>query len=172
LKKKFFQVKLRKILTQETPTSELIYFVRHSFIETRSTINRLDESLSLINLLNVMFEMLTVLTQIYILIIYGNLDVIRKLAVTLLLSCLANAVKLIGDCLINGLVHDEADVLLSCLDDIPISKLSESDLKEVKIFMSMNRNLKFGFSIAGLMLFRKTALTSLRKLFLINFFIP
>ncbi len=119
-----------------------------------------------------MFEMLTVLTQIYILIIYGNLEVIRKLAVTLLLTCLANSVKLIGDCLINGLVHDEADELLSSLDDIPISKLTESDLKEVKIFMSMSRNSKFGFSIAGLMLFRKTALTSVRKLFLINFFIP
>jgi hypothetical protein len=107
--------------------------------------------------------MFSLLTQIYILIIYGNPEVIRKLAVTLLLSCLANAVKLIGDCLINDLVHNEADELLSCLDDIPISKLTESNLKEVKIFMSLNRNLKFGFSIAGLMLFRKAALSSVRK---------
>jgi hypothetical protein len=117
-----------------------------------------------------MFEMFSVLTQIYILIIYGNLEVIQKLAGTLLFTCLANAIKLIGDCLINGLVHDKADELLSCLDDSRISKLTKSVLKEVKIFMSINRNLKFGFSIAGLMLFRKTALTSVRKLFLINFF--
>jgi hypothetical protein len=31
--------------------------------------------------------------------------------------------------------------------------------------LSMSRSLKFGFSIAGIMLFKKTALTSVRKWF-------
>jgi hypothetical protein len=63
------------------------------------------------------------------------------------------------------MVHEEADKLLSCLDDISISTSTRSTFKEVIIFMSMSRSLKFGFSIAGVMLFKKTALTSVRKLF-------
>jgi hypothetical protein len=110
-----------------------------------------------------MFDMFAVLTQIYILIIYGKYEVIKRFAGTLLLSSVMNGIKLIGDCLINGLVHDEVDKLLSCLDVISISESKEFILKEVVIFMSISRNSKFGFSIAGLMLFRKNALTSVRK---------
>jgi hypothetical protein len=110
-----------------------------------------------------MFEMFSILIEIYILIIYGDYEVIRKFAATLLFSSVMNGIKLIGDCLINGLVHDEADKLLSCLDDISISGSKASVLKEVVVFMSISRNSKFGFSIAGLMPFRKTALTSVRK---------
>jgi hypothetical protein len=99
------------------------------------------------------------------LINYHQYEAIGKFAATLLFCFVVNWIKVIGNCLFNGLVHDEADELLSCLDDISISKLTKSAFEEVVIFMSISRNSKFGFSIAGLMLFRKTALTSVRKLF-------
>jgi hypothetical protein len=146
-------------------SSELIYSVRHSFIETRTAINKLDEKLYLITLINVTFEIYTVLTHIYILINYRQYEAIGKFAATLLFCFVVNWIKVIGHCLINGLVHDEADELLTCLDDISTSKLTKSAFEELLIFMSISRNSKFGFSIAGLMLFRKTALTKVRKLF-------
>jgi hypothetical protein len=158
-------VKFRETLTREKLSSELIYSVRHSFVEMRTTINRLDEKLSFIHLLNVTLEMFSMLTQIYILIIYGNYEFIKKFSGTLLFSSVSNGLKLIGNCLIHGMVHEEADKLLSCLDDISISKSTKSTFKEVTILLSMSRSLKFGFSIAGIMLFKKTALTSVRKLF-------
>jgi len=147
-------------------SSELIYSVRHSFVETRTEINELDGKLYLISLINVTYEIYTVLTHIYILINYRQYEAIRKFAATLLFCFVINWIKVIGNCLINGLVHDEADELLSCLDDISISKSTKSAFEEVVILMSISRNSKFGFSIAGLMLFRKTALISVRKLFL------
>ncbi len=119
-----------------------------------------------------MFEIFSVLTHIYILTNYGHYEVIRKFAATLLFCCVVNGIKLIGNCLINGLVPDEAEKLLSCLDDISISKSTTPAFKEMVIFMSINKNLKFGFSIAGIMLFRKKALTSVRKWFLVKFFYP
>jgi len=158
-------VKFRETLTREKLSSGLIYSVRHSFVEMRTTINGLDETFSFIHLLNVIFEMFSILTQIYILIIYGNYEFINKFSGTLLFSSVSNGLKLIGNCLIHGMVHEEADKLLSCLDDISISTSTRSTFKEVIIFMSMSRSLKFGFSIAGVMLFKKTALTSVRKLF-------
>ncbi len=144
----------------------MIYSIRNSFVETRTTINKLDEKLYLINLINVTFEIYSVMTHIYILINYRHYEVIRKFAATLLFCFVVNCIKAIGNCLINGLVPDEAEILLSCLDDILVSKSTTSAFKEMVIFMSINKNLKFGFSIAGIMLFRKTALISVRKLFL------
>jgi hypothetical protein len=85
--------------------------------------------------------------------------------------CVENSIKLIGDLLINGLVHDEADKLLFYLDDISISKSKESVLKEIEFFISFNRNLKYSLSIVWLMLFRKTTLTSVRNWFLVQYFL-
>ncbi len=144
----------------------MIHSIRYSFVETRATINKLDEKLYVINLINVTFEIYSVLTHIYILINYRHYEVIRKFAATLLFCFTINCIKTIGNCLINGLVPDEAEKLLSSLDNILVSKSTTSAFKEMVVFLLINKNLKFGFSIAGIMLFRKTALTSVRKLFL------
>ena len=106
--------------------------------------------------------MFVVMTQIYIFICSGNKEIIRDYAGTVLISCISNALKLMADCLFNGLVHDESDKLLSSLDNISISKcpIDEDLFNETLLFMFINRNLKFGFSISGFMSLRKTTLTS------------
>ncbi len=90
-------------------------------------------------LLNIMFKLISVLTHIYIFTNYGHYEVIRKFAATLLFCDVVTGIKLICNCLINGLVLDEAEKLLSCLDDI--SKSTTSAFKEMVIFMSINKNL-------------------------------
>ncbi len=150
---------------------ELIYSVRNSFVETRTAINKLDEKLHLISLINVTFEIYSVLTHIYILINYRQNEAIRKFSATLLFCFVINWIKVIGNCLFNGLVPDEAENLLSCLDNSFILNSTTCAFKEMITFMSINKNLKFGFSIAGIMLYRKSALTSVRKLFLIQSFL-
>ena len=119
-------------------------------------------------LINISFKMFAVMTQIYIFIYSGNKEIIRDFVGTLLFICISNAFKLMANCLFNGLVHDESDKLLSSLDNISISKCPKDEdlFNETLLFMSISRNLKFGFSIAGFMSLRKTTLTSVSYPFL------
>jgi len=143
--------------------------VRKSFIETRNIVKILDSTLSPIILMNILFEIFSVMTQIYILITSGKYEIIQKISATFVFSIIINSIKLICDCVINGLVYEEAEKLFSCLDHISISKSPKEELtfKEVIFFKSISRDLKFGFTIAGFMPLRKTTLTSVRNLFLI-----
>ncbi len=138
----------------------MIASVRHTFIETRLTINKLDNTLSIIMLMSIISGMYAVMIQIYILIIYCKHEAIQEMSGILLSSSISNTIKLIGNCLIHGLVREESDQLLSCLDNI--SAKDEPVFKEALLFMSIGKDLKFGFTISGFMPLRKTTLTSVR----------
>ena len=100
--------------------------------------------------------------QMYILIEIKPDPEFNFLKVVLWYSTLYYVVQLNANCLISGLVHDEADHLLSALDDFQFTGKETDDMayKESLLFMSMSRDLKIGPTIGGFMPLKRTTLLS------------
>ena len=71
-------------------------------------------------------------------------------------------IKLNISCFVNGLVYDESEKLLSCMDSVDITRMNtnDPDFREIQLFMTISRSFKCGFTIGGIMPFRKTTLLS------------
>ncbi len=111
--------------------------------------------------------MITLMVEVYIITVgsnYPSLSVFKNL---FMFNSLALTFKLIFNCIINGKVYEEADRLLSVLDDITIGKenLDDVTFKEAMIFMSISRDLRNGFSIGGYLPLKKTTLLSVKNIF-------
>ena len=67
-----------------------------------------------------------------------------------------------ANCLIHGLVWDESDKLFHAMDSMNPRAIKRDipSLTEIMIFISMKSDNKCGFSIGGLIPFRKTTLLS------------
>ena len=110
-------------------------------------------------------SMITIMIQIYVLTCVGkeSLLLVRIKEMMIYFVC-EQLLKLNANCIINGLVYEESEKLLSVMDSIDISntKADEQDFREAIVFMAMSREIKFGFTIGGFMPLRKTTLLSVR----------
>ena len=104
--------------------------------------------------------MIIVMVEIYLLIAGQIYPEVRRMSVDLLVVMIQAIIYINGNCLIHGLVHEESDKLLSVMHTIDISKVSEQEFRETLIFMTIRREIPFGFTIGGFMPMRKTTLLS------------
>jgi len=88
---------------------------------------------------------------------------------TYIFGTVASTFKLIASCLINGIAYDESKRFQSTLDGLEFNNDSEMT-REGLIFMSMSRELTFGFTIAGFMPMKKSTLLSVSRTKFLIFF--
>ena len=101
--------------------------------------------------------MISILFQIYILIVGHKSPEVIATNTVLIIFLIQAIIKLNANCLINGLVYDESIVFLSAMDSID-SYETDRDFREAVIFMSMNRDIKCGLTIAGFVPLNKSTL--------------
>jgi hypothetical protein len=100
-----------------------------------------------------------IMIQIYLISMMSKHQEFQEHNQDLILFMVSSTIKIISNCFINGLLHDESEKLLSSLDDIDMSKLVDDlTYRETILFMSINRNLKYGFTIAEFMPLKRTTL--------------
>ncbi len=92
---------------------------------------------------------------------------IKAITSTLILSTVLLVSKLITSCLIHGLVYEESEKLFLTFDelDISVDRMDENLFREALYFKSHMSESKIGFTIAGLVPFKKITLLSVRFLF-------
>ena len=109
------------------------------------------------NLIAVTFTMI----MIYIICFANNEPQMSYVKGFLLYHMISFLIQLNANCLICGSVYDESDKLLAALDSIDINTDSDDKaFRETLLFLSMSRDLKFGFSIGGFMPLKRTTLLS------------
>jgi hypothetical protein len=89
---------------------------------------------------------------------------IKALSSTLIFSTVLLVSKLITSCLVHGLVYEESEKLFLTFDelDISVDQMDENLFREVLYFKSRMFESKIGFTIAGLVPFKKITLLSVR----------
>jgi len=112
-----------------------------------------------------MSTIIILLVQIYILTISTQYKALHTFEELFLFSSITLSLKLVFNCLINGMAHDEADKLLSSLDNITVTKTGydDSTFVEAMIFMLISKDLRNGFTIGGFLPLRRTTLLSVNN---------
>ncbi len=89
---------------------------------------------------------------------------INAISFTLIFSTVLLASKLITSCLVHGLVYEESEKLFLTFDelDISVNKMDENLFREALYFKSHMSESNIGFTIAGLVPFKKITLLSVR----------
>lgn len=139
--------------------------IRKSYVETRDEVLDLDQILSMTHLIDAFITIAGLLLQIYVFSVSKKYRALKTFSYTLVFGLVLNAIKLVLNCLINGKIHDASDKMMACLDNIKAEHLDDAGFKETLLFMSSAKELKFGFTIAGLMPLRKTTLLSVKCIF-------
>ena len=80
--------------------------------------------------------------------------------ISFLVYCLLVIPKLISDCIICGLVHDQADQLLKTVHQVDFDIKNDRFYKELILFKTISSQVNFGFSFGGLFALERTALLS------------
>jgi len=88
--------------------------------------------------------------------------IINSISSALVYSTSLMVMKLIASCLIHGMVYEKIESLLLSFDELDVSldRTDENIHREVTYFKSQILEPKFGFTIAGLMPFKKMTLLS------------
>jgi hypothetical protein len=107
-------------------------------------------------LANVGFAIYGFLVQIFISLDY-NIQIFKLYSI-IFITVFENLIKVIISCIIHGLLHDRSDKVMSALHNIELQTAHEDVYKEALYFSSIKQNISFGFTIAGLLPFRKTSL--------------
>jgi hypothetical protein len=102
--------------------------------------------------------------QIYISAVGVKNRNVNAFSLTLIFSTVLIASKLITSCLVHGLVYEESEKLFLTFDelDISIDRMDENLFREALYFKSQMSESKIGFTIAGLVPFKKITLLSVR----------
>jgi hypothetical protein len=129
---------------------------RKKFVQTRDQICDIDSSISFVHLANVGFAIYGFLVQIFISLDY-NIQIFKLYSI-IFITVFENLIKVIISCIIHGLLHDRSDKVMSALHNIELQTAHEDVYKEALYFSSIKQNIPFGFTIAGLLPFRKTSL--------------
>ena len=74
------------------------------------------------------------------------------------LRSITSTVKLIINCFINGLVHEESDRIYAVLDKFNAKDVDNYEYKNLVLFKNSFREMRFGFTIGGFASLRKTTL--------------
>ncbi len=102
--------------------------------------------------------------QIYMSVIGVKNRDINAYSLTLIFSTGLIASKLITSCLVHGLVYEESEKLFLTFDelDISVDRIDENLFREALYFKSHMSESNIGFTIAGLVPFKKITLLSVR----------
>ncbi len=136
--------------------------LRKTFIKTEDIISKLDRSLNFIHSFDTFIVISGIMLRIYLTIIGSQIEVIKSLSSRLILSSITISFLLVMNFWIHGSVYDEIDNLFSLLNklDLSMNTMNEYDFREALYFKTQANNARLGFTIAGLVPFRKTILLS------------
>ncbi len=136
--------------------------LRKSFNETKNKISKLDQSLNLMQLIDMFITISGIMLQIYLFTIGSETEVSKTLSSTFIFSTFLTTCRLIINCLIHGSVFEGTEKLFSLLDEMNVSvdSMNENDFREALYFKTQANSPKLGFTIAGLVPFRKITLIS------------
>jgi len=98
----------------------------------------------------------------YVCSLSGNNNVMKKYLTYYALKSITSVLKLIIDCYINGLVHEESERIYSVLDEFENRDLNHVKYKEWVMFKNVSKNQNFGFTIGGFAPLRKTTLIQVK----------
>jgi hypothetical protein len=151
--------------------SNSIKNLRKSFISARDSISKLDHSLYLIHLIDSILSISTIMLHIYLFAIGLSDPIIKSLSSALIFVTFLCVTKFLIDSIIHGMVYEEVDKIYLFFDkmDISVYSMDENTYREVLYFKAQTSDSKFGFTIAGLVPFKKITLLSVSFLFYINF---
>ena len=142
--------------------SEFILNLRKSYIEARNLMRELDSSLHLLYFIDCVNSITYLMLDIYVITVGSQFQLFKELSAIVTLESVINAFRLIISCLIHGLVYDENESLYLSFDELDICYKDLDQNKEVLYFKSQTIDLKFGFTIAGTIPFKRTTLLSVR----------
>jgi hypothetical protein len=150
----FRTISKEKIFSNSNRLAEL----RDSFLKIRNLFEKLDQSLSWVLIIDLTETMVGVMINIYVYSISGNNEVMKKYLTYHAFKSITSVLKLIIDCYINGLVHEESDRIYSALDEYKARNLNDFGHKEWLMFKNVSKGQKFGFTVGGFVPLRKTTL--------------
>jgi hypothetical protein len=149
--------------------SNSIKNLRKSFISARDSIIGLDHSLYLIHLIDSILTISTIMLRIYLFAIGMSDPFIKSLSTFLIFITLLCVTKFLFGSIIHGMVYEEVDKIYLFFDKLDISVMDKNTYREVLHFKAQTSDSKFGFTIAGLVPFKKITLLSVSFEFYINF---
>ncbi len=136
--------------------------LRKTFIKTEDIISKLDRSLNFIHSFDIFIAISGIMLIIYITIVGSQIEVIKSLSSKFIFWFISISFLLVMNFWIHGSVYDEIDNLFLLLNklDLSMNTMNEYDFREALYFKTQANNARLGFTIAGLMPFRKTVLLS------------
>ncbi len=142
--------------------SNSIKNIRNSFISARNTVSKLDQSLRLIHFIDSILTVSSIMLHIYMTALGVKDSDINAISSTLIFSTVLIVSKLITSCLIHDVVYEESEKLFLTFDELDISVdiMDENLFREALYFKSKMSESKIGFTIAGLVPFKKITLLS------------
>ena len=126
----------------------------------RKTIKQSDRSLSIIQVINTVNTIFSILLMIYILTSSEDYLKIISILQVMGFSTLSSIGQMIISCLICGSLHQKSKTFHQILEDFNSNELTDNDYKEWLMFMSIASKGGFGFTIGGFALLNKTTLIS------------
>jgi hypothetical protein len=141
--------------------------VKQSYFRARNTVIKLDQSLYLIHLIDSILNVSAMMLWIYMTAIGMNNEIVNSVSKALIFTTIICLIKTITSCLIHGMVYEENEKLFLCLEEFDVSDdcMNEKIFRELLYFKSQNSESKFGFTIAGVMPFRKFTFLSVSQEF-------
>ena len=146
----------KQLLKSKCNLYELI-ILRKQFLEMRNELIQADSYTRFCFFVDCASITFTLMLDIYIFIV-GNS--IKAWFASFISYCLIITPKLIGDCIICGMVHDQADQLLKSVHQIDFDIKNDRFYKELMLFKTINSEVNYGFTIGGLVPLERTALLS------------
>ncbi len=145
---------MNKIQSNET-RSQMITEIRKSYIDARNFVRKLDESLLLIQFLDPIASMLSLMINIFMIANKQNMPYYETYLANAWLGTTINIIKLAMPCLIHGMVFGANERLFLCLDELDVKAMNGNGYKEALYFKTYSDS-KFGFTIAGTIPYNKT----------------
>jgi hypothetical protein len=139
--------------------------LRDSFVKIRDLIKRLDQTLSWVIIIDLTETMVGVMINIYVYSISGNNNIMKKYLTYHAFKSITYVLKLITNCYINGLVHEESDRIYTILDQFKNRDLNNVEYKEWLMFKNVSKDQNFGFTVGGFAPLRKTTLIPVKNNF-------
>jgi len=136
--------------------------LRKTFIKTEDIISKLDRSLNFMHSFDIFITISGFMLRIYLTILGSQIEVIKSLSSKFIFWFISISFLLVMNFWIHGSVYDEIDNLFSLLNklDLSMNTMNEYDFREALYFKTQANNARLGFTIAGLVPFRKTILLS------------
>ncbi len=142
--------------------SNSIKNLRKFFISARDSILKLDHSLYLIHFIDSILSISTIMLHIYVLAMGMTDPILKSLSSALIVITILCVIRWLLSSIIHVMVYEEVDKIYLFFDkmDISVDRMDENTYKEVLYFKAQTSDSKFGFTIAGLVPFKKITLLS------------